>query len=102
MMPHQLSVIERRADHAGLARGELRHRVEQMREAAQAVAKRMLRDIGGGVGVTGADDDAGCVGVRSLEGTISGASVTSVSPADRRRKQCDLILRYGTRSLAAS
>ena len=45
MMPHQLSVVvQRGADHAGLAAGELRHGVEQMREAAsvRGAARRAI------------------------------------------------------------
>ncbi len=60
MRPHQLCVVrQRRADGAGFAVAELRHGVEQVREAAQARGERRLQLVVGGIGVSGGDDDAG-------------------------------------------
>ena len=54
-------VRQRRADGAGFAVAELRHGVEQVREAAQARGECRLQFVVGGVGVSRADDDTGIV-----------------------------------------
>ena len=74
-------ILERGADDAGLAPGELRHRVEQVREAREPVPQRSADLVVGRVGVAGGHDDAGRASFEMMSGVvISGASVTRVRP----------------------
>ena len=52
------AIGERLADHPGLTGRELGHGIEQVRESAHAVLKRLLYLLLAGVAVTAADDKA--------------------------------------------
>src|SRR4051794_33354287 len=54
-----LLVVKGRADYAGLPRSQLRHGVEQMGEAAKAVAERFRDAVSGSVAVPRANQHSG-------------------------------------------
>ncbi len=50
-------IFQRRADHAGLAPGELGHRIEQVREAGESIVERFGNLRVRRVGMAGRHDD---------------------------------------------